>query len=153
MNVHGAVCQITHAHTGILGSRLAHAHSQNPPVRATAVGSSGQSVQPAVTHATLCIPPVFFKLATLSFAIPPPISASVRSRQAGTETEREASAMEALGPGKEFKEEAERFAASRGVRGLVCANASLHSGPRLQRGLDALTGKHTEAQPERLLVC
>ncbi|KAF3834127.1 hypothetical protein F7725_025331 [Dissostichus mawsoni] len=38
-------------------------------------------------------------VATLSFAIPPPISASVRSRQAGTETEGEASEMEALGPG------------------------------------------------------
>lgn len=25
--------------------------------------------------------------------------------------------------------------------------ASLHWGPRLQRGLDGLTGKHTEAQP------
>ena len=43
---------------------------------------------------------LFLKLATLSFAIPPPISVSVRSRQAGTETEREPSAMEALGPGK-----------------------------------------------------
>lgn len=43
---------------------------------------------------------IFLKLATLSFAIPPPISVPVRSRQAGTETEREASAMEALGPGK-----------------------------------------------------
>ncbi|KTF86032.1 hypothetical protein cypCar_00014445, partial [Cyprinus carpio] len=36
---------------------------------------------------------------TLSFEIPPPISVSVRSRQAGTETERDPSAMEALGPG------------------------------------------------------
>ena len=46
----------------------------------------------------------FLKLATLSFAIPPPISVSVRSRQAGTETEREPSAMEALGPGKRMKQ-------------------------------------------------
>ncbi|KAG1941166.1 protein argonaute-4 [Pimephales promelas] len=41
----------------------------------------------------------FLKLATFSFAIPPPISVSVRSRQAGTETERDPSAMEAPGPG------------------------------------------------------
>lgn len=41
-----------------------------------------------------------YSKATLSFEIPPPISVSVRSRQAGTETEREPSAMEALGPGK-----------------------------------------------------
>lgn len=46
----------------------------------------------------------FLKLASLSFEIPPPISVSVRSRQAGTETEREPSAMEALGPGKQSDE-------------------------------------------------
>jgi len=45
----------------------------------------------------------FLKLATFSFAIPPPISVSVRSRQAGTETERDPSAMEAPGPGKCLK--------------------------------------------------
>lgn len=37
--------------------------------------------------------------------------------------------------------------------GRVCANASLHWGPRLQRGLDALTGKQTEAQPVCLCEC
>lgn len=58
-----------------------------------------QSSRQAATQLSVFL---LLKLATLSFEIPPPISASVRSRQAGTETEREASAMEALGPGKEF---------------------------------------------------
>lgn len=113
-------------------------------VRATAVGSSGQSVKPAVTQATLYIP-LFFILATLSFAIPPPISASVRSRQAGTETEREASAMEALGPGEQIlflyikrEREIQRGAQTRrSTRGRGC-----------KRGLDELTGK-TNRGPAR----
>lgn len=110
------------------------------PVRATALGSPGQSVKPAVIQATLYIP-LFFILATLSFAIPPPISASVRSRQAGTETEREASAMEALGPGKNFvlkktKREIQRGAQTRRPT----------RGRGSKRGLDE--EKQTEAQPE-----
>lgn len=71
------------------------------PVPATAaVAQVSQSSQQSSTQLSIFS---FLKFATLSFAIPPPISASARSRQAGTETEREASAMEALGPGKEFK--------------------------------------------------
>lgn len=62
--------------------------------------------------------------------------------------------MEALGPGKKFKKiENERGAGEREpCVGRVCANASLHWGPRLQRGLDALTGKQTEAQPVCLCI-
>lgn len=66
---------------------------------AAAVVWVSQSSRQAATQLSVFL---LLKLATLSFEIPPPISASVRSRQAGTETEREASAMEALGPGKEF---------------------------------------------------
>ncbi|KAK7899242.1 hypothetical protein WMY93_020095 [Mugilogobius chulae] len=66
----------------------------------------------------------FLNSPPFSFAIPPPISASVRSRQAGTETEREASAMEALGPGKRrgTKAFAKRRRALRKRRG--CTKAS-----------------------------
>lgn len=117
-----------------------------------AVAEVRQPRQPSSTH--LSIFP-FLKLATLSFAIPPPISVSVRSRQAGTETEREASAMEALGPGKRSNrcKGSEQRRESEPCLGSVCADAPLHWGPRLQRGLDALTGKQAEAQPERLRVC
>lgn len=69
-------------------------------VGAAAVVWVSQSSRQAATQLSVFL---LLKLATLSFEIPPPISASVRSRQAGTETEREASAMEALGPGKEFE--------------------------------------------------
>ncbi|KAG7225408.1 hypothetical protein INR49_027397 [Caranx melampygus] len=69
--------------------------------------------------------------ATLSFAIPPPISASVRSRQAGTETEREASAMEALGPGKRFNKTEGASSGGRAsrVRG-ACAQMRRFTGGR-----------------------
>ena len=105
---------------------------KSPEPAAAAVAQVSQSSQQSSTQ--LSIFP-FLKLATLSFAIPPPISASVRSRQAGTETEREASAMEALGPGKTFKKRIEEplAAGSEPCVGRVCANASLHWGPRLQR--------------------
>lgn len=83
-------------------------------------------------HLRIYIP--FLNLATISFAIPPPISVSVRSRQAGTETEREPSAMEALGPGKRENETSGPCLES------VCANALLHWGPWLQRGLDPQPG-------------
>lgn len=102
-----------------------------------------QSSRQAATQLSVFL---LLKLATLSFEIPPPISASVRSRQAGTETEREASAMEALGPGKEFRSKV----AGRARR--VCANASLHLGPRLQRGLHALTRKQTKAPSDFLCL-
>lgn len=87
---------------------------KSPEPAAPAVAQVSQSSQQSSTQ--LSIFP-FLKLATLSFAIPPPISASVRSRQAGTETEREASAMEALGPGKTFKKRIEEpLAAGRASR-------------------------------------
>ncbi len=123
---------------------------KSPEPAAAAVAQVSQSSQQSSTH--LSIFP-FLKLATLSFAIPPPISASVRSRQAGTETEREASAMEALGPGKKFKKiENERGAAKREpCVGRVCANASLHWGPRLQRGLRRADGK-TNRGPARVFA-
>lgn len=114
--------------------------------------SVSQSVDNAslVIRASIYIP--FLKLATFSFAIPPPISVSVRSRQAGTETEREPSAMEALGPGKKKIEKEARSAASGEESdpcvGSVCANASLHSWPRMQWGLEALGEKQTESRAE-----
>lgn len=95
---------------------------------AAAVVQVSRSSQPSSTH--LSIFP-FLKLATLSFAIPPPISVSVRSRQAGTETEREASAMEALGPGKWFKRIERQRGAERAsrVRG-ACAQMRRFTGGR-----------------------
>lgn len=84
------------------------------PVPATAAVAQVSQSGPQPSTQLSIFP--FLKLATLSFAIPPPISASVRSRQAGTETEREASAMEALGPGKEF-EKGEKQRAERAVCG------------------------------------
>lgn len=113
---------------------MAHAHLHIPSLaEAAAIVWVSQSSRQAATQLSVFL---LLKLATLSFEIPPPISASVRSRQAGTETEREASAMEALGPGKEFEAKSQARA---------CVNAPLHLGPRLQRGLDALTRKQTEA--------
>lgn len=96
-----AAQQITHAHTVRPASNWRMRSYKSPVTAPAAVARVGQSSQPSSTH-LLKFP--FLRFATLSFAIPPPISASVRSRQAGTETEREASAMEALGPGKEFQE-------------------------------------------------
>lgn len=101
---------------------------KSPEPAAAAVAQVSQSSQQSSTH--LSIFP-FLKLATLSFAIPPPISASVRSRQAGTETEREASAMEALGPGKKFKKiENERGAGSASRVWGACAQMRRFTGGR-----------------------
>lgn len=57
--------------------------------------------------------------------------------------------MEALGPGKTYVEtESEQ----RGER-AVCAPMSRHWAPRLQRGLEAQTGKQTEAQTVCVYMC
>lgn len=101
---------------------------KSPEPAAAVVAQVSQSSQQSSTH--LSIFP-FLKLATLSFAIPPPISASVRSRQAGTETEREASAMEALGPGKKFEKiENELWAGSASRVWGACAQMRRFTGGR-----------------------
>lgn len=112
-----------------------------PQAAGAAVAPYSQFGQQPFTHQYIF---PFLKLATLSFAIPPPISASVRSRQAGTETEREASAMEALGPGKKnrTKRGAERTFRVSGVcaqmrrftGGRGCSEASTHWGENKTEG-------------------
>lgn len=124
---------------------------KSPEPAAAAVAQVSQSSQQSSTQ--LSIFP-FLKLATLSFAIPPPISASVRSRQAGTETEREASAMEALGPGKTFKKRIEEpLAAGRASRVWgACALMRRFTGGRgCSGGLRRPDGK-TNRGPARVSV-
>ncbi len=123
---------------------------KSPEPAAASVVQVSQSSQQSSTQ--LPIFP-FLKLATLSFAIPPPISASVRSRQAGTETEREASAMEALGPGKKFKKNrkgaksAERAVCGARVRKCVASlGAAAAARPRRADG-------KTNRGPARVFVC
>ena len=116
-----AAQQITHAHTVRPASNWRMRSYKSPVPVPAAVARVSQSSQPSSTH-LLKFP--FLRFATLSFAIPPPISASVRSRQAGTETEREASAMEALGPGEESRRNANGSGASEPCVGRASLGAA-----------------------------